>query len=144
MIKKNLINKLISFLSILHFGVSITVIIFPIICTNKKILNLIFNYMIVVILGWMIFDGRCWLSDIERLLYKVVKKKTINEDNILVQYFYSWFGIKVNDKFIDKLFWILTYTSIVILSYRLDNFNQGFYLLFGWILFKMALDNSKK
>lgn len=145
MLKKKLINKLISFLSILHFGVSVTVILSPIIVNNKKILNLVYKYMILVILGWMIFDGKCWVSEIERHLYKIIKKKPISEDSILAQYFYSWFGIKASDKFIDRLFWILTYTSIVILSYRLNKLNQGFCLLVGWILFKKSVvDNSMK
>ena len=144
MLKKNLINKIIFLLSIFHFGISVSCLLIPIFVNNKSVLNFIYNYTIFAILGWIIFDGRCWLSDIEKKLYKIVNNKPVSKKNIIVHYFNTWFGIKINDDFGDKLFYTLAYTSIFILICKLNKLNQGFSLLFGWILFKMALDNSKK
>ena len=143
MLKKKIVNIIISFLAILHFAFAIILIGIPLLVTNKKILNILYYYILFVFLGWMIFDGKCWLSMIERKLYKIIKKKTVSEDNLMVQYFYSWFGLKINDIVFERIFWILTYTSLIVLCNKINKLEQGFCLIFGWILFKKSVvDNS--
>jgi len=138
MLKKKLINNLISFLAILHFSFAIILNSIPLIVSNKKILNIIYYYILFVFLGWIIFDGRCWLSIIEKNLYKIAKKKPISE-KLIVQYFYYWFGFRISDAFSEKIFWTVTYTSMIILCSKINKLEQGYCLIFGWILFKKAV-----
>ncbi len=77
------------------------------------------------------------------IFIKKINKRQVNNDNIMVEYLFFWFNLQWSAEMADIMLWSLTYTAIVILSYKLNMLNEGFNLMIGWIIFKKAVVEYK-
>ena len=139
MLKKKILNIIISFLAIIHCCILATTLLVPLFCNDNQVLIRVYYLIISIFIGWIIFDGKCWLSEIERYFYRKLNKKQVSDDNIMVEYLFSWFNLRLSAETADIILWSLTYTAIVILSHKLNILNEGFSLMIGWIIYKKAI-----
>lgn len=124
-------------LNIIHLLLYVLVII-PFITNNKKILTFYLHYLLFVFLGWLIFDNKCWLTILED---KITKKNMIdNNGNSLVYRIYNLTNIKLSEFFIDILLRIVTYLSILVLTYKLNIYYYGIIWILSYEIFLKVIN----
>jgi hypothetical protein len=108
-------------------------ILIPYITNNKKILLMYFYFLIFVYICWGIFNGECFLSIIEK---KLNKDKVFNKNNgVLQNRIKTLFNIDINEKILDKWFWIINYLSILALTYKLKRLYFGIIWIIMWQIY---------
>lgn len=139
-------KNLLLFLNILHI-----VIIFGPMCVyftdNKFILKLVWMELVLIYVGWLLFDGKCILSEIEKDIIK--KKDNIDEKtmkaydkNIINYYAKKFFGLKGDfiARFMATFHWLSLYTMIYVTTNKLGIKEKGISL----ILYSVVVYNFKE
>lgn len=133
-------------LNLLH----VFVIIFPFssFFTNEKlILKLIWLTLIIIYIGWFLFDSKCFLSEIEKKYIKEIynekeDKMKSYDSNIINFYFSKTFNIsgQLVSNFISSFYWVSLYLIIYTVSNKLEMKNRGILL----ILYSVIVYNFKE
>lgn len=115
---------------------------------NKLYAKLIWLEILTIYLGWLIFNGKCFISEIEKNIIKKINPKiskgTIKdyENNIVNYYLKKFFNIDGNltGKIVSATYWISIYLSIYYTTMKLDILDQGLSL----ILYSVVVYNFKE
>ena len=107
--------------------------IIPFITNNKTILWWQLYFLITVYLGWIIFNNKCWVSILEQKL----NNETITDSsgNTLQYRIKKYSGIELSPKIINTIFWLISYTTLLVLTYKLNIFWVGIIWIIVWDLF---------
>lgn len=105
-------------------GVLIGPFVLPVCFINVYILILI-----IIIIQWYLLNGQCFIS---------MMHKESSDNNGAISNFLSKNKIKVNDKFIDAIFYFL----IIMSFYRLDCFKEGLLIICIIILLNKTITGS--
>ena len=142
MTKKEYLKFLLFFLNIFHTSLVIFWAI-PIFSNNKKYLTICYYFSFLTIINWFIFNGNCFLSLIENYIYKIINdKRDKNSESRVSAYLKKYFGIKVGTNFGTNLLYTIIYTSMIILSFKLNRLKECLILLLGWILYEKIINSD--
>ncbi len=115
---------------------------------SKLYAKLVWLEILTIYLGWLIFNGKCFISEIEKNIIKntnpQISKGTIKdyENNILNYYLKKFFNIDGNltGKIVSATYWISIYIVIYYTTNKLGILNQGLSL----ILYSAVVYNFKE
>ena len=138
-------KNLLLFLNILHM-----IIIFGPMCVyftdNKIILKLVWFEIVLIYIGWFLFNGKCILSEIEK---DIIKKQKTDEKsmksydrNIINYYANKFIGIKGDmiTNLMAAFHWLSLYTMIYVTTKKLGINEHGICL----IIYSVIVYNFKE
>lgn len=119
-------------LEILHAIIFLMVLI-PFVFNNRIILLAYFYFLLSIYIGWMVFNGKCWLSMLET---KYGDNNIMDDNGNTLQYrLKKYFKLELSERTVQYIYWIVNYITILVLCYKLNRLTFGVAWIAIWILF---------
>ena len=135
-----MVNVIQTILEIIH-GVIFFMILIPFIFNNRNILLAYFYFLLFIYIGWILNNGKCWLSVIES---KYGDSKIMDENGNTLQYrLKKYFNLELSEKTVQSLYWIVNYITILVLCYKLNRLIFGVIWIVVWILYEDKYSKPK-
>lgn len=128
-------------LEIVH-GIIFLMILIPFVFNNRLILLAYFYFLLSIYIGWMVFDGKCWLSMLES---KYGDNKIMDNNGNTLQYrLKKYFNLELSEKTVQIIYWLVNYLAILVLCYKLNRLTFGIIWIVVWTLFDQKYLESNK
>ena len=128
-------------LELVH-SLAFLMILIPFVFNNKKILIFYFYFLLFVYVGWIVFDGKCWLSMIES---KYGDNKIMDDNGNTLQYrLKKYFKIDLSEKTVQYIYWIVNFLAILVLCYKLNRLTIGIAWIIIWVLYDQKYLQPKR
>jgi hypothetical protein len=127
-----MLNVVETLLEIVH-GIIFLMILIPFVFNNRIILLAYFYFLLSIYIGWIVFNGRCWLSMLES---KYGDDKIMDDNGNTLQYrLKKYFNLELSEKTVQIIYWLVNYLAILVLCYKLNRLTFGIIWIVVWTLF---------
>ena len=136
-----MLNVIEILLEIVH-AIIFLMILIPFVFNNRIILLAYFYFLLSIYIGWMVFNGKCWLSMLES---KYGDNKIMDDNGNTLQYrLKKYFNLELSEKTVQIIYWLVNYLAILVLCYKLNRLTFGVIWIVVWTLFDQKYLESKK
>jgi len=136
-----MLNVVETLLEIVH-GIIFLMILIPFVFNNRIILLAYFYFLLSIYIGWIVFNGRCWLSMLES---KYGDDKIMDDNGNTLQYrLKKYFNLELSEKTVQIIYWLANYLAILVLCYKLNRLTFGIIWIVVWTLFDQKYLKTRK